>query len=193
MIYNLLKLIHILGVVFMSAPLYSLVIVNERALFSPMMVYSVDRYMENLIKKQAARCYVFQLTVLISGFWLVYLGSGGFSPVLIDLVLATKTIILLVLIGLLSYIHISIQPRIEALLAKVSGDPIPVEIAAGIKPLRMKRKKLASFCLFLVLSAIILGLQVFTHFNLVINAVLFLLAAIFAWRAYKVPVPFGWV
>ena len=35
---DLLKFIHILGVVFMSMPLYNLIIVNERALFGPGMV-----------------------------------------------------------------------------------------------------------------------------------------------------------
>ena len=52
---DILKFVHILGVVFMSAPLYSLILVNERALLGPSMVYGVDRYMENLIKK-TPRC-----------------------------------------------------------------------------------------------------------------------------------------
>ena len=50
-----LKFSHILTVVFMAAPLYSLVIVNERALYSQQMVYQVDRYMETLIGKNAVR------------------------------------------------------------------------------------------------------------------------------------------
>jgi len=191
-IYFVLKLVHILGVVFMSAPFYSLIIVNERALFSSTMNFPVDRYMENLIKRQARRCFVFQSTVLISGISLVNLSPGGFVSIFTDWVLASKTIILLILIGLLTYIHFAIQPKIENLLSSVRLNPIPKEISDKIKPLRVVRKKLASLCLFFVLSAIILGMQVVVRLDITLNVILFILAAIFSWRAYKLPLPFGW-
>ena len=129
---NLLKFIHILGVVFMSVPLYNLIVVNERALFGAGMVYPVDRYMENLIRKSAMRCYVFQATVLVSGVVLVHL-EMGLSSFLTEWVLAGKTLLLVALMGLLSYVHFGVQPGIERLLGQVQGDPVPEEILDTVR------------------------------------------------------------
>ena len=189
---NLLQFIHILGVVFMSVPLYNLIIVNERALFGPGMVYSVDRYMENLIRKSATRCHVFQATVLVSGVLLVHL-ELGLSSLFTEWVLAAKTLLLLVLMGLLSYVHFGIQPGIERLLGQVRDDPVTEEIAAGIRPLRVRRKRLAGLCLFLVVTLVILGLQVFEAFHPFLTGGLIVLAALFAWHVYRSPVRFGWI
>lgn len=189
---DLLIFVHILGVVFMSVPLYNLVLVNERALLGPGMVYAVDRYMENLIRKSALRCYVFQTSVLVSGLLLTHL-ELGLSSLFTEWVLTAKTFLLLALMGLLSYIHFSVQPRIEQLLGQVQGDPVPQEIAAALRPLRVRRKRLAGVCLFLVVTAVILGLQVFEAFNPWLTAGLTALAALFAWRVYKTPIRFGWI
>ena len=189
---DLLKFVHILGVVFMSVPLYNLIVVNERALFGSEMVYSVDRYMENLIRKSATRCYVFQATVLVTGVVLVHL-EMGLSSLFTEWVLAAKTVLLLVLMGLLSYVHLGIQPEIETLLGQVQSDPIPDEIASGIRPLRVLRKRLAGICLFLVVTTVILGLQVLDTFHPFLTVGLIVLAALFAWRVYKSPVRFGWI
>ena len=189
---DFLKFVHILGVVFMSVPLYNLIVVNERALFGSEMVYSLDRYMETLIRKSATRCYVFQATVLVSGVLLVYL-EMGLSSLFTEWVLAAKTVLLLVLMGLLSYVHFGIQPGIERLLGQVQSDPIPEEVASEIRPLRILRKRLAGICLFLVVTTVILGLQVFDTFHPVLTGGLIVLAALFAWRVYKSPVRFGWI
>jgi hypothetical protein len=189
---DLLKFVHILGVVFMSVPLYNLVLVNERALLGPGMVYAVDRYLENLIRKSALRCYVFQTSVLVSGLILTHL-ELGLSSLFTEWVLAAKTLLLLTLMGMLSYIHFSVQPRIEQLLGQVQGDPVPQEIAAALRPLRVRRKRLAGVCLFLVVTTVILGLQVFEAFNAWLTAGLIVLAALFAWRVYKTPIRFGWI
>ncbi len=61
-IYEAVKFLHILAVVFMSAPLYNLIVVNERLRFGKA-PYAVDRYFENLIKSNSVRCYAFQATV----------------------------------------------------------------------------------------------------------------------------------
>ena len=182
----------ILGVVFMSVPLYNLIVVNERALFGSEMVYSVDRYMENLIRMSATRCYVFQTTVLATGVLLVHL-EMGLSALLDEWVVAAKTVLLLVLMGLLSFVHLGIQPEIENLLGQVQSDPVPEEIASGIRPLRILRKRLAAICLFLVVTTVILGLQVLDTFHPFLTVGLIVLAALFAWRVYKSPVRFGWI
>jgi uncharacterized membrane protein YqjE len=57
----------------------------------------------------------------------------------------------------------------------------------------VRRKKLAGFCLFFVITLVLLGLQVFVQFNLTTTALLLALAALFSWRVYKSPIPYGWV
>ena len=192
MAIDLIIFVHILSVVFMSAPLYNLIIVNERAQFGPMS-YKIDRYLENLIKGSSIRCYVYQLTALVTGLLLVYLSGLGLASIVTNWVLAAKTGLLLLLMGLLSYVHFGIQPQIERLLAPVSEDPIPGKIVAAIKPLRIRRKRLAAGCLFLVVTIIILGLQVFTRFNPILTLALIVSAALFSWRVYRKPIPYGWV
>ena len=66
-IYNIAKFLHVISFVFMSIPLFNLIIVNERALMGPSLNYGTDRYFENIIQRGAIRCFVFQWTVLISG------------------------------------------------------------------------------------------------------------------------------
>ncbi|TFB08803.1 hypothetical protein E3V36_07490 [Candidatus Marinimicrobia bacterium MT.SAG.2] len=97
------------------------------------------------------------------------------------------------MIVLLSRVHLKIQPEIDALFAKIKeGEPVSEEIIAGLKPRRAQRKKLASFCLFLVLTIIILGLQVNMVFAPALNLLLIALAALFARRAYSKGTPLGW-
>jgi hypothetical protein len=189
---QLLKFVHILSVVFMSAPLYNLIVVGERARFGPMS-YKLDRYLENLIKGSSTRCYIYQLTALGTGLLLVGLSSSGVASILTNWVLAAKTGLLLGLMGLLSYVHFGIQPKIEKLLAPLSEDPISEEVAAAIKPLRLRRKRLAGLCLFLVIVIIVLGLQVYVRYHPALTLGLLALAALFSWRVYKKPVPYGWV
>jgi hypothetical protein len=186
-VYAFLKFLHILTVIFMAAPLYSLIIVNERALFSPQMVYQVDRYMETMIGKNALRCYVFQLTALLTGLWLVW--KLGWSW---NLILVLKLLLLFVLMALLSIVHLRIQPKIEKLFNQLKGDPVPQEIAAQIKPLRLLRKRLAATCLFLMIATVLLGLQVFSQFPLLANLLILALAGLFSARAFTKPLRLGW-
>ena len=190
--YQAVKFLHILTVVFMAAPLYNLIVVNERLRFGKA-PYAVDRYFENLIKTNAIRCFVFQLTALATGVLLLPLGGLPLSALFTNRILLAKFLLLIVLSVLLSYVHLGVQPRIEALLSQVQGNEIPPEILQKIVPWRVRRKKLAGFCLFFVITLVLLGLQVFVQFNLTTTALLLALAALFSWRVYKSPIPYGWV
>ena len=190
--YQAVKFLHILTVVFMAAPLYNLIVVNERLRFGKA-PYAVDRYFENLIKTNAIRCFVFQITAFVTGILLIVLGGQPLSTLFTNRVLLAKFILLLILSVLLSYVHLGVQPRIEALLSQVHGNEIPPEILQKIVPWRVRRKKLAGFCLFFVITLVLLGLQVFVQFNLTTTALLLALAALFSWRVYKTPIPYGWV
>ena len=191
--YDILKFLHVIGFAFMSVPLFNLIVVNERALMGPKFIYSVDRYMENLITGGVARCFVFQSTVLVSGVLLLISGPLGIQALWQNWVILAKTLILFTLMGLLSYVHFQLQPKIEALLTNLNADsPVPEGLIEQLKPYRIQRKKMATFCLFLVITAIILGLQVYHIFHPLLNLGLVALAAIFAWMVNKTLVRFGW-
>ncbi len=190
--YQAVKFLHILTVVFMAAPLYNLIVVNERLRFGKA-PYAVDRYFENLIKTNAIRCFVFQATAFVTGILLIPLSGQPLSVLFTNRVLLAKFLLLIVLSILLSYVHFSVQPRIEAQLSQVQGSEIPVEILQQIGPLRLRRKKLAGLCLFFLITLVLLGLQVFTPFDPLLTGVLLLLAALFSWRVYKTPIRYGWI
>ena len=187
----MLKVLHIITVVFMAAPLYNLVVVNERARFGKAHL-QVDQYFESIIRGNSIRCYTFQSTALVTGILLATL-SDSFSAVFTNWVLLLKLLLLLALMGLLSVVHFSIQPRIDGLLAQATGDTIAPQLAAEIAPLRLKRKRFAAVCLFLVVTTVILGLQVFARFTPQTTIGLTGLAAIFAWRVYRSRIAYGWV
>ncbi|MFQ5772282.1 MAG: hypothetical protein ACE5HX_17230 [bacterium] len=192
--YDVLKFLHILSFVFMSIPLFNLIVVNERAMMGGGFVYATDRYMENIIRRGAARCYVFQSSVLVTGLLLLLFGSLGIEALWQNWVVLVKTLLLFLLMGLLSYVHFSLQPKIEARMAELTPDEsAPENFAAQLKPYRVRRKRLATLCLFVVITTIILGVQVYSPFSPILTLGLIVLATLFAWRANKTLIRFGWI
>lgn len=178
----------------MSIPLFNLIVVNERSLMGSGFDYAIDRYMENIIRHGATRCYVFQTSVLVTGILLLFLGPAGIEALWQNWVVLTKTLLLVLLMGLLSYVHFGLQPRIEALISKITpGASAPEDFSVQLRPYRVRRKRLATFCLFIVICTIILGLQVYGIFNPILFLALIALAALFAWRANKTLLRFGWI
>ncbi len=193
-LYDLLRFIHVLSFVFMSVPLFNLIVVNERAVLGSSFNYHADRYMENIIRRGAQRCFVFQGTVFLTGVLLLKFGPLGISNVWTSWIMALKTVFLLTMTGLLSYVHFKVQPKIESFLADIGPDSqVADDIVSQLKPYRVRRKRLATFCLFLVITIIILGVQVNDTFNPITTLVLIALAGIFALRASKTLIRFGWV
>jgi hypothetical protein len=191
-VYDAVKFLHVLTVVFMAAPLYNLIVVNERLRFGKA-PFAVDRYFENLIKTNAVRCFVFQVTALSTGLALIPLAGQPFGTLFSNRILVVKFLLLLLLSILLSYVHLGIQPRIETLLGQVQSSDMPSEILQQIVPWRQRRKRLAAFCLFVVITLVLLGLQVFSPFAPLLNGFLILRAAVFSWRVYKTPISYGWI
>jgi len=193
-LYDILKFIHVMSFVFMSVPLFNLIVVNERALFGPSFNYYADRYMENIILHGANRCFVFQSTVLISGLLLLIFGDLGIEYLWTNWVVLLKTIGLFALMGMLSYVHFYLQPKIEKIMATIGPESeIPEDFAAQLKPYRVRRKKMATFCLFLVITIIILGMQVYNPFDPIVTVSLIILAGLFSWHVSKTLIQFGWV
>ena len=191
---GLLLVIHLLSTMMMAAPFYMLVIVNERARFGVPLGYYTDRFMENIIRNNAVRCFIFQGTMLASGLALTFVAGYGWEALFTNPALITKWVALLTMVGLLSVVHFNLQPRIEALMEQVKpGTPVPDGLAPQIARLRIRRKRLSAVCLSLVLIALIMGLRVTFAFNLYLAIGLCAVAVIYAWRVYKRPVYLGWV
>jgi uncharacterized membrane protein len=147
--YELIKFLHILSFVFMSIPLFNLIVVNERSVMGSSFSYTVDRYMENIIRRGATRCYVFQTSVLVTGLLLLIFGPLGIEALWQNWAVLVKTLLLFLLMGLLSYVHFGLQPKIEVRMSEVNADtPAPENFSAKLKPFRVRRKRLATVCLF---------------------------------------------
>lgn len=190
-LYDTLKFLHVITVVFMAAPLYNLVVVNERVKFGRAHL-DVNGSFENLIRGNSIRCYVFQVTALVTGVVLVVLG-GSMAGLFTNWVLVAKLLLLLALMALLSVVHFSLQPGIDRLLAEATGDVLAPALAARIAPLRARRKRLAAICLFLVITTVVLGLQVLAPFTPATTVILVGAAGVFAWRVYSSRVAYGWM
>jgi hypothetical protein len=190
-VYDFLKFLHVVTAVFMAVPLYNLIVVNERVRFGKAHL-QVDQYFETIIRGNSKRCFVFQFTALVTGVLLAALAGSGAS-LFTNWIVTAKLVLLFVLMGLLSVVHFWLQPRIDRLLQQVEGDAISQPIATEIGPLRLRRKRIASVCLFLVLTTVLLGLQVSSPFAPRLTVLLVALAALFAWRVYRSRVVYGWV
>jgi len=180
--------------VFMSVPLFNLIVVNERALLGVSFDYYADRYMENIIRRGAGRCFIFQSTVGLSGVLLLIFGSLGIEALWSSWIVLVKTLLLFTLMSLLSYVHFNLQPKIESRLANLGPESsVPDDFATKLKPYRVRRKKMATFCLFLVITTIILGLQVYEPFSPILTIVLIALGGLFALRVNRTLARFGWI
>ena len=189
---SFLRVVHIITAILMAWPFYALVAVNQRVKLGPPLGDRVDTYMENLVKNRNIPCFVFQGTVLISGVVLMYLRGQNLSLLVTNLAIGLKFILLLLMAGLLSYVHLSLQPRIDALFAE-PGNPIEAARASLIGAFRTRRKKMASVCMFAAFTSAMLGMQVWVLFPLWLSAVLVIAIGLFTWRAYQSETPYGWV
>ncbi len=187
-----LKVLHIVTAVLMAWPAYALVAVNQRVSLGPPLGDRTVTYMENILKNRVVPCFVFQATALVTGLALVLLPGLGLGVLVTNWVLGLKLLLLLLISGLLSYVHFTLQPQIDDLFAQ-ADNPIPADIASRIGALRLRRKRLASICMFVVLTEVVLGAQVWPHFPLWLTALLIIAVAAFTWRTYKSVTPYGWV
>ena len=191
-LYEVVKFLHILPVIFMSAPLYNLIVVGERARFGKASI-QVDRYLENILRGNSTRCYIYQLTALFTGVLVVALHGDPLSSIFTNQVILLKGILLGVLMSMLSIVHFHLQPNIDSILSQVSGDTIPEDVLSKLIPLRLFRKRMSAICLFLVITTIILAVQVYRPVDLRLTSLLIILVGLFSWRVYKKGAPRGWV
>ncbi len=184
-----MMLLHLIATLFMAAPLYALLAVGERGRFTVPPNYNTDRYLENILKNQPIRCYAYLAVILITGILLTW--SRGW--IWTDWALIVKLVAFAALASLLSYVHFTIQPHIESILTGWKpGEEVPADKKATFLNWRRRRKRLAGICLFLVLTALIMGVRVTWGYAPWLAAVFVVGAALFAWRVYRAPVRFGW-
>lgn len=189
-VQTVVLLLHLVAMLFMAAPLYALLAVNERGRFTIPPNYNTDRYLENILKSQPIRCYAYLAVIIITGALLTWYKGWVWT----DWALIVKLVVVAAIVGLLSYVHFTIQPHIENIL---TGWKPGEEVPAGKKPAfvawRGRRKRLAGICLFLVLTGLIMGIRVTFSYTPWYVVVAFLVAAaLFAWRVYRNPVRLGW-
>jgi len=175
----------------MAWPFYALVVVNQRAKLGPPLGDRVDIYMETIIRNRVIPCYVFQATALVSGFMMVFLSLPNLSSFFQHQNLVIKFGLLLLISFLLSYVHFKLQPEIDALFAEFGSTHLP-ETSRQIGQLRLQRKRVASICLFTVLTISMLGVQAWKPLPIWVTVVMLGLVAIFTWRGYKNAPRFGW-
>ncbi|MFQ5814416.1 MAG: hypothetical protein ACE5I2_14660 [Anaerolineae bacterium] len=191
-IIDILRVIHVITAILMAWPAYALVAVNQRVRLGPPLGDRTDTYMENIIKNRTIPCFVFQATAGVTGLALVLLRRLGLDALVTNTALGLKSLLLVLVVGLLSYVHLSLQPQIDALFAQ-AGSPVSADLAPRIGALRQRRKRLASICMFVVLTISMLGVQVWTPFPLWLTALLVIAIAAFTWRTYQSETPYGWV
>jgi len=190
---SIFLMIHLISTLFMAAPLYMLIIVNERARFGLPPGYNTDRYMENIIKRQPLRCYAYLAVILITGLILIWVAGLGWTSLFLDWTLAIKVGTFILLVSFLSYIHFGLQPKIETILSTAKPDSLLAEeMRPKLIALRTKRKKFSGVCLFLVLTSLLSGARLTFGLSPLIFFIFIILSVLFAWRAYKVPLPRGW-
>ena len=192
--YDIILFLHVMSFVFMSVPLFNLIVVNERALLEVKFNYYTDRYMENIIRHGASRCFVFQTSVFVTGILLLIFGDLGIEELWSSWIIIAKVILLFALMAMLSFVHLRLQPKIEELMSTVDPESeIADDFVSKLKPFRVLRKKMATVCLFLVVTIIILGLQVYSTYSPLVTIILIGCAGIFALRVNKSLIKFGWM
>jgi hypothetical protein len=192
--YDLIRFFHVISFVFMCVLLFNLIVANERVMLGITFNFDADRHIESIIKSGVNWCYINQLTILISGLLLLVLGDVGIQALWQDWIVLSKTVILFILMGTISYVHFKLQPKIDSFLTALStGSEISDNFILELKPYRVMRKWITSFYLFLVIAAIVLGIQVYATFNPVLSIILIGLAGLFSIKADKILIRFGWI
>ena len=192
---SVLRVAHIVTAMTMAWPYYALAAVNQRIALGPPLGDRTDRYMENILKNRTVACFVFQGTILVGGFLLMW-ARVAHTPLTVgdylgDWAILVKIVILLVMAGMISWIHLLVQPEIDRLFGNYGE--LADDTKKRITALRMRRKKMASVCMFLAFSAAILGVESAVGFPAWLTAVLLVAAALWVWRSYTSKTRYGWV
>jgi hypothetical protein len=178
----------------MCVLLFNLIVANERVLVGLSFNYEADRHLESIIKNGFNWCYIFQSVIFITGLLLLLTGSLGIEGLWTDWIVLAKTIILVILMGAITFVHFKLQPKIRSFLADLSsGSEIPDSLIIKLKPYRIIRKWMTTVYLFLIITAIVLGIQVYATLNPTLTIILISFAGLFSFKADKILLRLGWI
>lgn len=192
---SILLVIHIVTAMVMAWPYYALAAVNQRVALGPPLGDRTDRYMENILKNRTTACFVFQATVLVSGLLLIWArvsdGQATAGDYFGDWAIVAKIIILVVMVVMLMWVFLKIQPEVDALFGDYGE--LDEEAKKKIGALRLRRKKMATGCMFFSFAAAILGVESVAGFPAWLTAALLVATAAWVWRSYSSKTDFGWI
>lgn len=187
--------LHIVTAMLIAWPYYALAAVNQRVKLGPPLGDRADRYMENILKNRTTACFVFQFTILIGGFLLMWarvrggqFDAGDFAS---NWVIIVKILILLLMMAMLSWIRFAVQPEVDRLFGDYGE--LSDDARARIGALRLRRKRMSSGCMFMAFTAAMLGVQTYSRFPAWLTIILLALIALWAYRSYKSETTFGWL
>jgi hypothetical protein len=189
---DILRVIHLFTAIMMAWPFYALVAVNQRVRLGSPLGDRADLYMENIIKNRTVPCLIFQFTAGITGIALMLLRGMPLGALYTNYAIAIKVGLLAFVMGLLTYVHLSLQPKIDELFDQAESDSMTPEIAQSIGPLRKLRSRFALTCLFCVLIISLMALQVWVMYPLWLNGVLLGAIIVFTWRTFNSYMAYGW-
>ncbi len=188
---HILIVIHAVTSILMAWPYYALIVTGEKAKLGPPRDRT-DDYQENIIRQQSYRCLVFQITLLVTGTLIILLtvDDGLLLTLQTNLRMLAKLLLVLLLVGMNIYMVFYLQMKIDKNMAV---DPYDQKAARQVAKYRFRRRWMAAMCLWYVLMAVILGVQVWTSFgrNFILTAAV--IAALFVWRTYKGLSPWGFI
>lgn len=130
---SILIVVRLLSALRMVWPAYPLVAVNNRARLGPPLGDRTDVYLENVIKNRTIPCFVFQGTAFVTGVSLVLLREVTWDAATANPRLLGKLFVLAAVAALLSYVHLGLQPAIDAgfeQFAKTAGPMLAARIGA---------------------------------------------------------------
>ncbi|MHB1003671.1 MAG: hypothetical protein ACYC1B_07580 [Thermoleophilia bacterium] len=192
---SFLHVLHIVAAMTMAWPYYALAAVNQRVKLGPPLGDRTDRYMENILKNRTNACFVFQFTILIGGFLLMWsrVRAGHFAAddFTSNWIISAKILILLMMMAMLTWVRFVVQPEVDRLFGDFTD--ISDEAKARIGALRLRRKQMSTGCMFAGFAAAMLGVQTYDRFPAWLTVVLLAVLALWAYRSYKSETTFGWV
>ncbi len=189
-VLHTLIVIHAISAVLMAWPFYALVLTGERGKLGPPL-NRADNLQENIIRKQSHRCLVYQISLLITGIWIIMLKVDGalLHTFQTNLRMLAKLLLLILLVGMNIYMVFYLQRRIDENIALLPADPDVVPLIAKY---RGRRRWMAAICLWYVLMAVVLGVQAWASFGQTFIILAAVVAALFVIRAYLRLSPWGW-
>jgi len=191
-IIDILRVVHLFTAILMAWPFYALVAVNQRIRLGTPLGDRTDLYMENIIKNRTVPCLIFQFSAGITGIALMLLRGLPLGALYTNVALAIKVVLLVYVIGLLSYVHLILQPKIDDLFAQAGEGTMLPELAAKIGAFRKRRTRFATSRLFCVFIISLMALQVWVMYPLWLNVVLLGAIIVFTWRTFNSYMAYGW-